>query len=100
MTKKTWLSCGRDDLHGIPFMESHGFTPEFSYNDKRNGRNTPLCLPCDAVGFIKNDLHCWKFMQKRDGDYHYIWQTAILDNNYFTKHKSFDTLEEIVKHYL
>jgi len=103
--RKTWLKFDRDDLHGIPFMEFHGFTPEFSYKDKNNGRIKPDCIPTDPVSFVRGDIYCWKSfipetMYREDIKAVYNWQTAKLVDGYFTEHIRFNTLEEIIKHYL
>jgi len=53
-----------------------GFTPTL---DKRRGGE--WCV------FIKNYLHIWQIRNLK-------WQTALLINNHYCKHITFDTLEE------
>jgi hypothetical protein len=105
MFRKTWLKFGRDDLHGIPFMQANGYEVIFSQQDKMNNRVTPDLMPTDSVGFKKENIFCWKSFDTstihRDvTDVVYNWQTARLVKGYFVEHKRFNNLEDIVKHYL
>lgn len=104
--EKTWLDCPREDLHGIPFMESHGYSPIFSTKDIQNSRIRPSNVPHDPVGFIKDNIHVWKSCKyvnienSRFRDIVTYWRTAELIDGSFANHKEFDTLDEVVTHYL
>lgn len=99
---KTWLDFVREDLRGIPFMESHGFTVEFSSKDKLYERTTPKFVPHDPVSFKRENIYVWKNYKwithddpNKSGFYLY-WVVAELINNHFCHHKQFDTLIDII----
>lgn len=105
-SKEYWIKCSRDDLSGIPFMIENGYTPKFSDMDKRYKRINHISIPHDSVGFIKNNIHVWKlckFVEKENSRFRDVvtyWKTAELIDGLFSNHKSFDTLDEVVKYNL
>jgi hypothetical protein len=90
-----WEDCPREDLRMIPQMVAAGFTPEFSYKDKRAERTEPTNCPHDGVSFVKGDLHAWGVI-----DHHKdrsAWMTADLINGSYINHHSVDTLQDVIK---
>lgn len=100
---KTWLDFEREDLRGIPFMESHGFSTIYNDKDITNGRITPEYVPHYPVGFKRGVMYVWmnyKWANKtlsNDRELLQYWIVAELINNYFCNHLQFDTLSDVIE---
>ena len=92
-----WEECGRDDLKAIPLMEANGFTPIFSYNDRRAGRTTIEAIPHDTVSFGKGDLHVWKVYNYQEDGMYFSWMSAKVVNNEYVDHLPVKILENLFK---
>ena len=104
----TWLDCPREDLHEIPFMESHGFTTVFNSNDIKYRRTTPDNVPHEPVGFIKNNIRFTKGCKWVDNindsfrTLHTVWYASIKNNDrsWTEMVRLFNSLEEAIESYL
>ncbi len=91
---KKWEDCQRDDLNMIPIMIANGFTPIFSYADRRAERTTYENCPHHAVGFGKADFHVWKVYPFALAGSH-CWMTADLICGSYQNHKTIKELHDL-----
>lgn len=87
----------RYDLEAIPMMEANGWTVVFSDVDETHNRTTPENVPHDAVAFKKGNKVVWMAGKSLSEGYTLYWRAADLIDGYYRNHKSFDTLENVLK---
>ena len=105
---RTWLDIERSDLHGIPFMESHGFTTVFNTKDIKAGRVTPDYVPHDPVGFVNKNIRITKSCKWVDNvndnfrTLHTVWYVSVKDNpiTWTEMGRMYNSLEEVLEDYL
>lgn len=92
-----WEECQREDLKVIPIMVENGFTPIFSYADRRAGRTTIELIPTDSVSFSKGDLRIWKVYDYQEDGMYFNWMSAKIVDNHYTNHLPLKRIENILK---
>lgn len=86
----------RVDLYMIPTMVENGWLPFFNYEDKRHGRTTPDYVPMHPVGFVKDNVHAWKCINRTTGVI--FWRVADLIDGQYRNHISLSDLEEVISY--
>ena len=72
----------------IKFMKIFGFSVEYNWRDKDNGRTTMENPPFFPIIFVNAKKNVWRI---KSG-----WQTANLIDGRFTNHFKCDNLTEVV----